>query len=278
MPEPSRPRVVVTRTEDQAEAFSEKLAAAGFAPVEFPAIALAPLPWEPLDAALAALDTFDWLVFTSGNAVSFFFQRVDELVNEGRLPAVIGYWLLVIGGNPITNTPVTKFPKVAASGSATARKLAERGVTVDFIPDEFVGEALVAGLGDLSGQKVLLPRAKIGRPEIIDLLQESGAAVTEVPLYDTVTATPAPQALDALRQGFEAITFTSPSSVRNFLKIADDIGLERALLNKRVIVCIGPITTQAAEERGLTVTLAPEEYTIDGMVAVLVDYFRKNGL
>lgn len=253
MIEPTRPRVVVTRTEDQAEAFSDKLAAAGFTPVEFPAIALAPLPWEPLDAALAQLDTFDWLVFTSGNAVTFFFQRANQLPNYS----------------------ITQLPKIAASGSATARKLADRGVAVDFIPDEFVGEELVAGLGDLSGQTVLLPRAKIGRPKIIDLLQESGAAVTEVPLYDTVTASPDATAVADLQQGFEAITFTSPSSVRNFLKIADDIGLERALLDESVVVCIGPITGKAARERGLAVSLVPAEYTIDGMVAALVDYFRE---
>ncbi len=245
------PRVLVTRTANQAAAFSQKLRAAGFTPVEFPAIQLEPLPWGPLDAALSKLLSFDWLIFTSGNAVDFFLRRVDEL-----------------------NVALDKLPRVAAVGSATARQLAERGIAIDYMPDEFVGTELVLGLGDLTGKKVLLPRAKIGRPEIADLLQEQGAELTEVALYDTVTAVATPQAWTELNKGFAAITFTSPSSVRNFCKImADDparlaVPLEK-LLQHVPVVCIGPVTAEAAAEAGLTDSLIPNEYTIDGMVQQL---------
>ena len=98
-------RVLVTRTANQAWVFSEKLHAAGFMPVEFPAICLEPLPWERLDAALANLNSFDWLIFTSGNAVDFFLQRTDEL-----------------------NLSLDALPNVAAVGSATAAKLAARTI------------------------------------------------------------------------------------------------------------------------------------------------------
>ncbi len=245
------PRVLVTRTANQAAAFSTKLRQAGFTPIEFPTIQLEPLPWGPLDAALAVLSDFDWLIFTSGNAVDFFLRRVDEL------------------GLALNN-----LPRVAAVGSATARQLGERGIDISYMPEEFVGEELVLGLGDLSGQKVLLPRAKIGRPEIVDLLQERGANLTEVPLYDTVTAVPTPQSWTELNKGFAAITFTSPSSVRNFFKIMaehrDKVAKPlESMLQQAVVVCIGPVTAEAAADAGLANLLVPEEYTIDGMVQQL---------
>lgn len=245
------PRVLVTRTANQAAEFSQKLRAAGFTPVEFPAIQLEPLPWGPLDAALAVLPHFDWLIFTSGNAVDFFLRRVDELA-----------------------LALDNLPRVAAVGSATARQLTERGIPIAYMPDEFVGTELVLGLGDLTGQKVLLPRAKIGRPEIADLLQERGANLTEVALYDTVTAVPTPTAWTELNKGFAAITFTSPSSVRNFCKIMadnpDKLTVPLAKLLQHVpVICIGPITAEAAAEAGLKGSLIPDEYTIDGMVQQL---------
>lgn len=249
------PRVLVTRTADQAAAFSQKLREAGFTPVEFPAIQLEPLPWGPLDRALATLERFDWLIFTSGNAVEFFLRRVDELALS-----------------------LEKLPRIATVGAATAQLLTERGIAIAYTPDEFVGTELVLGLGDLTSQKVLLPRAKIGRPEIADLLQERGAKLTEVALYDTVTAVPTPTAWTQLNQGFAAITFTSPSSVRNFGKIMADnrdkltMPLEK-MLRQALIVCIGPITAEAAAAAGLPAALVPDEYTIDGMVQQLKNAF-----
>ena len=242
------PRVLVTRTTNQAAAFSQKLRAAGFAPVEFPAIQLVPLPWEPLDEALAVLPSFDWLIFTSGNAVDFFLRRVDELA-----------------------LTLDNLPAVAAVGSATARRLRERAINIDYMPDEFVGTELVLGLGDLQGKKVLLPRAKIGRPEITDLLQTQGALLTEVPLYDTVTAVPTLDALANLNKGFDVITFTSPSSVRNFSKIISDKADELEMvvntsLHGALVLCIGPVTAEAAAEAGFANPLIPDEYTIDGLI------------
>ncbi len=251
-----RPRVLVTRTADQAAAFSQKLRAAGFAPVEFPTIQLQPLPWEPLDAALAMLPGFDWLIFTSVNAADFFLRRADERA-----------------------VSLARLPRVAAVGSATTARLAARGIAIDFMPDEFVGTELVLGLGDLTGQKVLLPRAKIGRPEITDLLQAQGAELVEVPLYDTVTAVPSPEMLAELSKAFAALTFTSPSSVRNFYKIvtANADQLTRpvdTLLRQALIVCIGPVTASAAAEVGLPDALVPAEYTIEGMVALLEEHLN----
>ncbi len=241
-------RIVVTRSREQAGALAAKLAELGAEPVRFPVIQFQRLPTRALDAALADLTAYDWLLFTSVNAVDYFFQRVDELDEEFELPPV------------------------AASGSATAARLAARGVDVSFIPDEFVGEALVEGLGDIDGMWILLPRASIGRPEIAEMLRERGALVEDIALYDTVTAVPSPDALQNLGRGFDALTFTSPSSVRNYLKIARAYDLN-AFPEGVVVASIGPITTDELTKQGVTTAVQPAEYTIDGLVAALCDYF-----
>lgn len=250
------PRVLVTRTINQAEIFSHKLLAAGFVPVEFPTIQLIPLSWQPLDAALAVLGNFDWLIFTSSNAADFFLQRFTAL----KLSA-------------------DSLPPIAAIGTATAARLAAHRIPVAFVPDEFTGTALLPGMGDLVGKKVLLPRTKIGRSDLPDLLKAQGAKVVEVWLYDTITAVPAPESLMTFSESFAAITFTSPSSIHNFLKImtahAHQLPMPiEAILQAAQIVCIGPVTADAARAAGLPNVLIPAEYTIDGMVQLLTAVLR----
>ncbi|MCA9971306.1 MAG: uroporphyrinogen-III synthase, partial [Anaerolineales bacterium] len=246
------PRVVVTRSREQAGEFADRLAAADFTPVIFPVIEFAALPPEPLDAALNNLSQYDWLIFTSINAVAFFFQRAEE-----RGVQVEGV-------------------AVAAVGSATAVQLNERGLPADFMPDEFTGEQLALGLGDLTGKRVLLPRAKLGRPKIVELLRQQGAEVDDVALYDTVTAVPTPAALADLAAGFDAITFTSPSSVRNFVNLTSLQNLSN--LAHAVIACIGPVTAAEAAKFNLRVDLIPDEYTIGGLVQVLREHFVMKGV
>jgi uroporphyrinogen-III synthase len=240
---PESPRVVVTRRVEQAALFGDKLRAAGFRPVIFPTIQLQALPAPDLDRALAQIERFDWLLFSSANAVHFFFCRLNALKLSPRLP------------------------RMGIVGSATARKLAEYDIQPDFMPDSFTGEALAAGLGNLNGQHVLLPRARLGRPQIIARLRSQGAQITDIPLYDTVTAVPDLAALEELALGYEAITFASPSSVHGFLEISGKP------ISSAVVACIGPVTAEAAVECGLPVTLMPDEYTLDGIVQLLTYYF-----
>jgi uroporphyrinogen III methyltransferase/synthase len=223
--------------------FGDKLSAAGFRPVIFPTIQLQALPAPDLDRALVQIERFDWLLFSSANGVHFFFRRLHELRLSPRLP------------------------RTGTVGSATASKLAEYGIQPDFIPDSFTGEAMAAGLGDVSGQNILLPRARIGRPQIVARLRSQGAQVTDIPLYDTVTAVPDPAALEELALGYEAITFASPSSVHGFLEISGKP------ISSAVVVCIGPVTAEAAVECGLPVPLQPDEYTLGGLVQLLTSYF-----
>lgn len=232
-------RIVVTRSREQAPKLCAKLAALGVTPLSFPVIQFAPLPAPELDQALAELNSFTWLLFTSANAVRFFWQRLPGQISAGRLP------------------------EIGAVGSATQALLQQKGVTVDFLPDTFTGEQLVAGLGDISGKRVLLPRAKIGRPEIINLLQDRRAEVVDIALYDTVTAAPTQTALDELQEGFDLLTFTSPSSVRNFMKLTD------GRYRQAASAVIGPSTAAEAENFGLQVNIMPTTYTIDALVAAI---------
>jgi uroporphyrinogen III methyltransferase/synthase len=227
----------------------EKLSAAGFQPLLFPTIALEALPAPDLDQALAEIDKFDWLIFSSANAVRFFFRRLDGVEQSPALP------------------------RTAVVGPATARALQKVAIEPDFMPDSFTGEALAQGLGQLAGQHILLPRARIGGSKIVDTLLDQGAQVMDIALYDTVTAVPQATALAELALGYEAITFTSPSSVRGFLRISGGKPFAEA-----VVACIGPVTAAAAAESGLSVTLVPDEYTLDGLVQILSDYFGEKSI
>ena len=242
---PDSPRVVVTRRGEQAAPFCDQLRGAGLTPILFPTIQLEALPARELDAALRDLERYAWLIFSSSNAVDYFFRRVKALGQAVRLP------------------------KTAVVGPATARRLEQEKIQPDFMPDSFTGEALAAGLGDLRGQEVLLPRARLGRPEIVAALQSQRAVVTEIALYDTVTAVPAQSALENLAQGYEAITFTSPSSVRGFLEICGAYHDPSS-----VVACIGPVTAKAAWDAGLVDTIVPEEYSAEGLVDCLTQYFK----
>ncbi len=242
-------RIVVTRSPDQAGELCARLEALGATCIRFPVIDFVPLPAIELDNALARLDQYTWLIFTSVNAVRFFWQRLET----HRLP--------------ITNYQLP----IAAVGSATQQALAEKGVSVDFVPDEFTGEQLVLGLGDVAGQRILLPRAKMGRPEIVNLLRERGAMVDDIALYETVTAVPTPEALAEMEKGAEILTFTSPSSVRNFVNITRHAMFPKHRMSP-IIAVIGPSTAVEAEQCGLSVDIMPDEYTIEGLVTAVVEH------
>ena len=243
-------RIVITRSPKQAKVLAEKLEKLGGIPLVFPVIRFEPLFPPQLADALARLASFDWLVFTSVNAAQFFLNQVD-LVPES-------------------------LPKIAAVGSATADQLERLGFAIDFMPDSFTGEHLARGLGDLMGQEILLPRAKIGRPDIVTLLQEQGAVVHDIPLYDTVTATPTAEMWAQLQAGFDLLTFTSPSSVRNFVKIVrrDSPELLPAISHCPTAV-IGPVTADAVTQQNLKAPVVPTEYTIQGLIDVSIHLFSQ---
>ncbi|MGB1253621.1 MAG: uroporphyrinogen-III synthase, partial [Candidatus Promineifilaceae bacterium] len=164
------------------------------------------------------------------------------------------------------------FPKIGASGPKTAAKLAEYGVIADLIPDQFVGERLVEALGDVAGKRILLPRAKQGRPKIVAMLRERGARVTEIALYDTVCPAPDFETRQAIEAGVDVVTFASPSAVKGFVQ--SNFRLSTAPL----FACIGPVTAISAENHTLPVHIMPEKYTIDALITAIVEQYQPSNL
>lgn len=249
--------IVVTRAAAQAPRFVQLLEGAGARVLRAPTIAIEPPPsWEPLDAALAALGSFTWVIFTSVNGVAMVDRRLGRNAS----------WAAVAR------------KRVAAIGPATAEALAEHGVRVDAVPDEYRAEALVERLrGQVGpGDRVLLARAAQTRDVLVTELKRLGATVTEVPAYVTKKVDEGTTGLrEALAGGaVDVVTFTSSSTARNFAELftADE---RRAWLGKVTVASIGPITAATAAEYGLTTDVMPSEYTIPALTRAIVDYFSR---
>lgn len=250
--------ILVTRAAAQAQRFVQLLVGAGARVVQAPTIAIEPpASWEPLDAALAALDTFTWVIFTSVNGV----LMVDRRLGARGIP-----W-----------SAVAK-KRVAAIGPATAEALAEHAVRVEVVPGEYRAEGLVERLRPLvgAGDRVLLPRAKETRDVLVVELRRLGATVSEVPAYQTRRVENGVERLrEALAGGaIDAVTFTSSSTARNFAELFSEE--ERSAWRGRVAVAsIGPITAATAAEYGLATDVMPSEYTIPALARAIADYFSR---
>ncbi|MCJ7511711.1 MAG: uroporphyrinogen-III synthase [Anaerolineales bacterium] len=261
MPSLAGKRVVVTRERSQAGEMAIRLAEAGAVPIVFPTIEIAPMAdLGRLDHALHHLDSYDWVVFTSQNGVRIFWERWSRLASSADSSLV--------------------FPpdvRVAAIGPGTAAAIRERGGRVDLVPNEYIAEALVEGLQPRQGLRVLLPRAESAREALVDGLVALGARVEEIPTYRTLPAAPDRKALAELARGVDAITFTSSSTVRNFVELVGRVrSPDRSRgfpLGSAVIACLGPITASTATSLGLPVDVTAEEYTIDGLVRALEKHF-----
>lgn len=245
-------RIVVTRPKSQAGDFARQLQALGAIPIFFPVIQIsAHQDTSALDQALRQLDRYNWLVLTSVNGVQIVWERMAAL-------------------------HITKLPqqlKIAAIGPKTAAALAAEGVQPDFIPTEYIAEAILPGLGDLKGQSILLLRADIARPALPQAISNAGGLAYEVSVYSTHPTEPDLQALHALRQGVDVITLTSSSIVRNFVNLVRQSGLDPLLLpGKPLFACIGPVTAATASEEGLPVHLVASEYTTDGLIKSLLEF------
>jgi uroporphyrinogen III methyltransferase / synthase len=244
-------RVVVTRAREQAGGFVERLEALGAEVVALPTIRVAD-PEDPalLRRAAAEAGTFDWVVFTSANAVERFFAA---LAGAGRALA-----------------PGTV--RTCAVGPATAAALEARGLRADVVPGEFVGEAVVEALaaaGELRGKRVLLPRATEARAVLPEGLRARGAEVVEVAAYRTVPDGAGAEGLRArLAAGeVDVVTFTAGSTARSFAALlGTDVGGAK-------VASIGPVTSAVLRELGLPVDIEAKEYTVPGIVAAIVDYY-----
>lgn len=251
-------RIVVTRARQQAARFVRLLEAAGAQVLEVPTISIEPPDsWVPLDRAIAELEHFRWVIFTSVNGVEMFRPRLE----------VAGRDLGGLAGL-----------RIAAIGPATAKALQRWGRRPDVVPEEYRAEALVERLRSeiRPGDRVLIPRAVGAREALVTGLSELGARPTEVPAYRTrAVRDGASQLKTALRSGgIDAVTFTSSSTLRNFAELFSP-GEREELLRGVVIASIGPVTARTGAEYGLTTRVMPREYTIPALARALIDYFME---
>ena len=262
-PEPKHPlagrTVVVTRAEEQAGALIEGLERLGARVLALPSIELVDPPdWGPCDAALDAIRTYDWIVFTSANGASAFMDRL--LMGPRDVRALAG-------------------ARLCAVGPGTASRLTRFGLKVDLIPDDHRADGVVAALketGSLKGKRILFAKADIARDTLPEELRAAGAQVTEVVAYRTVTAE-GDAHLGIYRQlldrQIDAVTFSSASAIRAFVSIyGEDQAVD--LLNHTIVATIGPVTADAAIRYGITPQITPGSATIPALVDALVAHFR----
>jgi uroporphyrinogen III methyltransferase/synthase len=252
-------RIVVTRAREQAAGLTASLRLQGAEVIEAPSIRIEPpVDWTALDRAIGRLEQYEWIIFTSKNGVKSFMERMRT--RKGRA-----------GG--------LRRVKLAAIGPATRAELEAHGLRADIVPERYVAEEVFEALertGQLEGSRILLPRADIAREALPELLKGAGARVDVVVAYRTVTAE------DEIRQAVKlvlggkvhVVTFTSGSTVRSFFSALED---PRCVHGKFVAASIGPITSQALRDQGFAPGIEAEEYTAEGLVKAIVEYYRTVG-
>ncbi len=246
-------KVVVTRARAQASGLARQLDALGAEPIELPAIRIEPrIDSREVREAIESLHTYALVCITSPNGANLLFEAMAEQGRDSRALANAS---------------------VAAIGAGTEAALATGGILADIVPERFVAEELVEELNKLKlqGKPVLIARAAEARELLPEALRKRGAEVDEVALYETVAEAPDPEELERARDA-DFITFTSSSTVRNFLAAS-----ENGIPEGARVISIGPITSEAIREAGLTVDVEAERHDIDGLVEALLDAVAEAG-
>jgi len=248
--------VVVTRARAQASDLVDRLSDLGAECLECPTIKVVPpKDWSPLDAAMDNLGAYDWLVFTSVNGVSFFFERLFERGQDVRALGDV---------------------HTAAIGPATAKRLEHFGLTSDIVPETYQAESVVEAFAKqpMGGKRVLLPRAKEARPILPVELKKMGADVDEIATYETEQANEnVDMLIKRLEEGsIDMVTFTSSSTVKNFKAILPPDKFE-SLIEGVTIASIGPITTDTAKGLGFKVDITAKDFTIPGLCEAILQHY-----
>jgi uroporphyrinogen-III synthase len=245
-------RVLVGRARHQAGSLSDGLRKLGADVFEIPFIEIRrPRSYKPLDSALKNASSYDWLILTSVNGVDAVFDRAKKL--------------------RITKRSLNHL-RIAAIGPATKKAIEKRGLNVEVVPNEYIAESVVASLRDeVKGKRVLLARAKIARDVIPRELRKLGARLDVIEAYETVVPASSRTELRACMKNPElrpnVITFTSSSSVRNFVSLLGKTGPKT--LEGIELASIGPVTSATLRELGLPVDIEAREYTIPGLIGAI---------
>lgn len=245
-------RIVVTRPQQQARSFVQALAELGAEVVAFPAVEIRPLgDSTALDEAIRRIGDYDWIIFTSANGVRHFLARSQALGQD-------------LGG-----------VRVGAIGPETARVLERHGVEVELVPRAYRAEGILEGLASerVAGVRFLLARVAGARDVLPRILRQRGATVDVVETYLSRAVTDGGERLAGLlKGGVDCVTFTSSSTVNAFVDMLSGENIAQ-ILSDVTVACIGPITAETARQRGLFVRVEAREYTVDGLIRALVEYY-----
>jgi uroporphyrinogen III methyltransferase/synthase len=248
--------IVVTRAREQASDLVKRLSDLGAECLECPTIKVSPpQDVKPLDRAMENLSSYDWLIFTSVNGVNFFFERLFQKNKDVR---------------------ALKDIHTAVIGPATEKKLFDFGLKSDIVPESYRAESVVKAFAgkDVTGRKILLPRAKEARPVLPLELKKMGAVVDEVTAYCTHAVKDNTDVLSARlkERSIDMITFTSSSTVKNFRALFPNEDL-KDLMRGVIIASIGPVTADTARDLGFDVHIIAESYTIPGLCQAILTHF-----
>jgi uroporphyrinogen-III synthase len=255
-------RILITRARHQASDLATQLEALGATPILIPSIEIVPPEtFAPLDAALAQLHRYDWLIFTSANAVEIFSQRTARM----NIPTT----------RELFSPTQPKLPRIAVIGPATAKAVQGIGLSVDLIPAKYIAESLAEALAPYAANaNMLLIRAEQARDILPESLIAAGAHLTIADAYRNQTP---PDSISALQQLFstptsypDAITFTSASTARNLIALLDAANL--TLPSGITLASIGPITSQTLRDLGHTPSCEAMEPTIPALIQSLLSH------
>ena len=247
--------VLVGRARHQAGSLSAELRKLGADVLEIPFIEIRkPRSFHPLDTALKNLASYDWLILTSVNGVEAMWERFGKL--------------------RLTKKSLANL-EIAAIGPATRKAIEKRGGRVNVVPKEYVAESVVKSLRRrVKGKRILLVRAKVARDVIPSELREAGAHVDVVEAYETIVPTSSRTrlrtALKNRKRRPDVITFTSSSTVKNFVALLGTRAKRPASLERTTLASIGPVTSATLRELGLGVDVEAKQYTIPGLVNAIV--------
>jgi uroporphyrinogen III methyltransferase/synthase len=240
--------IVITRDAAGNANFAAKIIQRGGNPLEFETIRIKPLTnSNDFLRTLTRIGQYDWVIFTSGNGVSVFFDALKSLGKDAR----------AFGS-----------AKIAAIGSGTAEQLGWFGIKADFVPDVFTGKELgkqLIGFVNLRNKKVLLLRSELASNELVEILVEAGAQVNNVVIYTAVAVkSDSAWLADGIRDGsINWLTFASPSSVDGFF---EQIGADTVNSGNVKVASIGPVTSERLKERGIKIDVTAKKHTLDGLL------------
>lgn len=249
--------IAITRSKDQNQSLRSSLTALGASVIELSSIKIStPDNFDSVDSAIKNINLYDWLIFTSVNGVTHFCHRLFDTGFDARYLSKI---------------------KIAAIGSITAKELLKYGLKADFIPEKFLSKEIVSGLNqinEIKNKKFLLARSNISRIEFADALINSGAQVEDLVVYKTEIDETTQQNINKILdiEKLDLITFTSPSTVENLLKMLTPKRF-KDILKETIIASIGPVTSSTLKDLLGRVDIEASTHDIDGLLSAIIDYY-----